>query len=265
MSGADLFSAGFAWDDVASDATRAATPRPTSFTGLSQGHATPSATHDAPSFSASFAWSDDAVASVAGVATSQAGARVSQPLVAGAATPRATRETADFCGAKVVRRASVADVASVAAWAENVERMRRATCPSDVDPRTWRELCADATVLLRNWGADLVDLGWNTLEVFGVTRNPRARNVDVLGILPLLHGAQVEAIDADTASVRVNARDTLTFYRKLLAPGGVPVWDWIDEVKLSRPCLDRGSGVAPAAHTPARPPQSTGFRFRSGS
>lgn len=105
----------------------------------------------------------------------------------------------------------------------------------------------DARLVLQNWGSDLVALGWSTLDVFGVNRDPRHRRLDIPGLVYLLHGRPVEAIDRDTALIRATRNDTMTFRRSLVAPGGVPVWAWanLGIAPLSDGAgLDRGEGGA---------------------
>lgn len=106
----------------------------------------------------------------------------------------------------------------------------------------------DARMLLQNWGADLIGMGWTTLEVFGVNRNPASRRLDVPGLIHFLHGRQVEAIDADTALIRENRRDTMTFQRRLVAPGGVPIWNWTGEARQRGAVGMAGGGSAFSAY-----------------
>jgi hypothetical protein len=226
----DLFSAGFAWGDATGPSEIRPTPAPV----VSQSVATASATAEAPDFSANFAWESDAVADVADVADvaekdiGSSDTVVSHAGVADVATPDATPETAVFCGSQGGSTSSVASVASVANWKLGIELMANGRRPEGMQERAWRELVMDARILLQNWGPDLVELGWTTLEVFGVNPNWRHRRLDVPGLAYLLRGRPVEAIDADTALIRANRVDTMTFQRRLIAAGGVPVWNWIE-------------------------------------
>jgi len=104
--------------------------------------------------------------------------------------------------------------------------MVRAGRPDGLPEIEWRQMVMDARRTIQNWGADFVAFGWTTLQVFGVNRDPRHRRLDVLGLVYLLRGRPIEAIDADTALIRSARGDTTTFYRRLVAPGGVAAWDW---------------------------------------
>lgn len=224
MSAASLFSAGFAWDGVADDATPIATPPPAPTPARSATVSHDAATVFATPSTSGFAWDDGAVA---GVEAGAARRDVSQAPVAAGATPDATPKTVDFRPFATLGGASVADVASVANWSEGVATLSRGRCPDGLTPETWREIQLDARLVLQNWGTDLLALGWSTLDVFGVNRDPRHRRLDIPGLVYVLHGRPVEAIDRDTALIRATKTDTLTFHRRLVADGGVPVWSWV--------------------------------------
>lgn len=219
-----MFSAGFAWDGVADDATPVATPSHAPIPARSSAVSHDAATAFATAPSSGFAWEDGAVA---GVATGGAPRNASQTAAVAGATPDATPKTADFRASAPLGGASVADVASVANWSEGVAILSRGRCPDGLRTETWREIQMDARLVLQNWGSDLVALGWTTLEVFGVNRDPRHRRLDIPGLVYLLHGRPVEAIDRDTALIRATKNDTMTFRRRLVAEGGIPVWAWV--------------------------------------
>lgn len=228
----DLFSAGFAWDDVADDATPVATHEgrypAASARAVSQTAATPIATPEARSFSGDFGWFDGPVASVASVADDHDGVGMSQFGDPPPATPVATHETADFLGVRKEMAPPVADVASVANWTAAIDRAARRGCPPAMADAAWRGLLMDARMTVQNWGSDLITLGWSTLDVFGGPLQPQHRRIDVAGLVVMLRGRPVEAIDRDTALIRATPRDTLTFHRALIGVGGIPFWDWVE-------------------------------------
>lgn len=144
------------------------------------------------------------------------------------ATKAATKKPAENCGVEAPPATQVADIATVASWRAGVETLMASRPPANFTPQAWKILVADAQMLLRTWGKDFADLGWTTLEVFGVNRSPAHRRLDIPGVLTFLRGNMVEAIDRDTALIRVNANDTHTFHRRMVAAGGVPVWNWME-------------------------------------
>ncbi|MBB3347335.1 hypothetical protein [Sphingomonas sp. BK069] len=211
----DLFSAGFAWDepDVSqSAATPVATPAPA---------AAPSVKVTASHLS------DDGVAGVAGVAETE-GQRLerllSQPYVAVTATPVATPKTADFCGVEAGDEPIVAGVASVANWQRGIDLLRGQRCPAGANPKEWRDTVAAASHLFRLWGSDLFEAGWSTLDVWGSEPDPAHRRVDRLGLVHFVIGAQVEAIDSESATILHSGKDRLTYTRRQKVPGAVPLW-----------------------------------------
>jgi hypothetical protein len=205
----DLFGGGFAWgeDDLSqTGATPTATPKtsPTNAEKVGKSHLSP-----AP------------VASVATVADRKSDAliaRLSQPIVAKVATPPATPEMAEVSGIEPNPATAVADVATVALWRDGVG----ALCAMDARGEI-HGLQRDAVKLLRDWGDDLVGLGWSTLDVWGGNRHFHERRVDRQGLIFAVRGGDVVAVDSGTATIAWG-RDHVTYYRKWRAAGGVPVW-----------------------------------------
>lgn len=152
--------------------------------------------------------------------------QVSQPMSPEWATNGATSKTAENCGFEAITKAGVASVASVALWNEGIERLSRARRPESIEPRAWNMLVADARMLAQLWGAEFAAHGWSTLDIFGVTPQPKGRRLDIIGLISLLHGRPVDAVDADTATIRNVRGAPNRFYRRLRAAGAVAVWEW---------------------------------------
>lgn len=241
--GGDLFSAGFAWNDdpVASAATEDATAADRRVSRLSKQsprrvahHATPNATAGTYR-SASEKVGDPnlfgaAVATVATVAETE-GQRLerllSQQINALPATPIATARTADFRGLDAAPGVSVAPVATVADWREGVERMRRVRPAPNPYHTPWRTLFQDAVSFLNLWAEDAVRLGWGTLDAFGGNVDPSHGRYDRLGLVILLAGGPIQCLDSDCAYIGKDGLPTV-YRRALRAPGGIPVWQWIE-------------------------------------
>ncbi|MEH3121999.1 MAG: hypothetical protein PGN16_08475 [Sphingomonas phyllosphaerae] len=212
----DLFGGGFVWDEAEpvsqTDATVVATRQ-------GQGRALEKAGN--PDLL------DGGVASVASVAETE-GQRperlLSQPNVAVPATLPATPKAADFCGVEGGARPTVAGVATVADWERGVAAARAMRCPTGANAREWRATVAAAAHLLRLWGSDLIALGWSTLDVWGSELDPAARRLDRLGLVHFVAGAVVEAVDSDSALILHSGKDRLTYRRRRMVPGAVPLW-----------------------------------------
>ncbi|MDO7843439.1 hypothetical protein [Sphingomonas immobilis] len=211
----DLFSASFVWDEepsVADDATPLATP-------------------EKPGIAPFYENSADGVASVASVAKSGSASvspQVSHGSVAEFATPDATPETAVFVGAAPRYDPSVAPVASVAGWFDAVEILRQSQDRPYLYHGDWRYMARDALKFVRAWGEVALAAGWSTLDVFGIEPDPSARRLDRIGLVPLLGGREVAAID-DVAAWIGSGRDATRFDRRLRASGAVPVWYLVRE------------------------------------
>lgn len=146
------------------------------------------------------------------------------------ATDAATAKTADFCGVQPPSTPCVATVATVARWKEGVLSLETGPRAIGIAPREWRRLVADAQLTLRAWGYELAEAGWTTLEVFGTNANPLHRSMTKVGLVGMLGGNVVESVSADAARIRHNRKDCTTFYRRLITPGGVPIWDLVREI-----------------------------------
>ena len=114
-------------------------------------------------------------------------------------------------------------VATVAAWETGVARLHPRRVPAGASPREWAENVRDAVSLMRLWGKDLHDAGWSTLDVFGMEPNQAHRRLDRLGLVSLIMGGMIEAIDSDSASILIG-KDRLTYRRGPRTSGAVPIW-----------------------------------------
>ena len=102
-----------------------------------------------------------------------------------------------------------------AEWAAAYDGLLRAPCPIGWSPRAWAQLLDDMGEFLSAWATPAIALGWSELDLFGVHRAvPRAR-FDVMGLVPLLDGRRVAAVEQSTAVIRGRGGSDLRFYRRL--------------------------------------------------
>ena len=66
----------------------------------------------------------------------------------------------------------------------------------------WRGLRSDAENFLTRWGSAAHLLGWTALDLFGVHPIAPAARFDVMGLIPILKGAEVLALTSQTATMR---------------------------------------------------------------
>jgi hypothetical protein len=75
--------------------------------------------------------------------------------------------------------------------AGNLEGLKRSEPLSWASAERWRQLVADAENLLSGWSETADRLDWATLDLFGVHSTAPAARFDVMGLIPILRGANV--------------------------------------------------------------------------
>lgn len=109
-------------------------------------------------------------------------------------------------------------------WADGLERLHTLAKPAWLPADRWEELQFDAVRFVRDWGAEALRLGWTNLELFGCNPNPRARRLDNDGLIKLLHGRRITAIDDSAATIDAGRGDLLRFRKGKLLLTAVPIW-----------------------------------------
>jgi hypothetical protein len=77
----------------------------------------------------------------------------------------------------------------------------------------WQLLVDDTEIFLTRWGKAAHLLGWTAIDLFGVHPTAPAARFDVMGLLPLLGGANVAALTTDEARMLRPSKGMLTFRR----------------------------------------------------
>jgi hypothetical protein len=77
----------------------------------------------------------------------------------------------------------------------------------------WSGIISDAENFLTRWGSAAHLLGWTSLDLFGVYPIAPAARFDVMGLIPILNGAEVLALTSQTATMRRLSGAVLTFHR----------------------------------------------------
>lgn len=88
----------------------------------------------------------------------------------------------------------------------------------------WQLLISDAEKFLPRWGSAAHSLGWSALDLFGVHPLAPAARFDVMGLLPMLHGAAILTLTDSAATLRQRSGSTST-YRRPTQAGAVLVSD----------------------------------------
>ena len=99
------------------------------------------------------------------------------------------------------------------AWVQGVADLLVMAPPVSCPPERWQALRDDAYTFLRHHAARAHGLGWSPLDLFGVhSVKPWAR-LDVMGLVPLLRGREVAALNRDRATIKMIGDQVLTCRR----------------------------------------------------
>jgi hypothetical protein len=137
------------------------------------------------------------------------------------------RKVATVAGHEFEERAALIEYgASVPrAWAEGFARLN---CVNPIDgfsPEAWRHLIDDGGVFLDRWSGEAVGLGWTVADVFGVDPTAPAARFDRMGLVPLIRGGAVVAIDTNSATIQTRTGGTLRYRRANVAGEAAPLWE----------------------------------------
>jgi hypothetical protein len=120
-----------------------------------------------------------------------------------------------------------------AGWRDGFTLLDANRPPAGFTSAEWRCTIRDAELFLSTWGRQAVDLGWTTLDVFGVHRLAPVARYSCMGLLPLIQGGRVIAITAESARIEQPSGARLTYTRRPPEAGCVAVWDLLAGVIVS--------------------------------
>jgi len=109
-------------------------------------------------------------------------------------------------------------------WSEGLRRLDVARPPPDFSPEQWRQLIGDGETCLAAWGREAARLGWSGLDLFGAHPIAPAARYDLMGLVPLIRGHEVVAMDVKRATTRARSGNLLTYLRRPMA-GAVLLWE----------------------------------------
>jgi len=96
---------------------------------------------------------------------------------------------------------SVASVASVARCREGVARMQQMRVPPAFGKAEWVLFIDDCRAFLAEWIDEAMTIGWTANELFGWPSSPYARRLDLRGLVTLLRGRRVAALNSRAAVI----------------------------------------------------------------
>jgi hypothetical protein len=119
-----------------------------------------------------------------------------------------------------------AGIARTPAWREGVARLGGMSAPEGIGHQCWARFQIDARLTAERHGADLLTLGWDELDVFGLHRTTPAVRSDCMGLAWLLNGAEMIAVSDEGVALLTRSGARLT--AKRLGPiarcEAVPAW-----------------------------------------
>ena len=101
----------------------------------------------------------------------------------------------------------------LAEWHAILAALKRRGSADWLSHSQWLGLLSDAENFLTRWGSAAHLLGWTALDLFGVHPIAPAARFDVMGLIPILNGAEVLALTSQTATMRRVSGAVLTFHR----------------------------------------------------
>lgn len=115
-------------------------------------------------------------------------------------------------------------------WRDGLASLSRMAVPDGMGAARWEGLVGDAVALAEDWGELARGLGWDAVALFGHDPDPLARRLDTAGLVALLDGRPVVALDAGGATI-LSADGNRTRFRRQPFPGSinpaagsVPLW-----------------------------------------
>jgi hypothetical protein len=123
-------------------------------------------------------------------------------------------------------------------WLKGLATLDPNQPPTHFPALWWRGLIRDSELFLATWGSQAADLGWTTLDLFGVHPKAPAARYSCMGLLLLLRGGRVVALTTSTAVIEQQSGARLTYTRQPPEAECVPVWE------LPHPSQERPTAAA---------------------
>lgn len=111
-----------------------------------------------------------------------------------------------------------------AEWRDGYAVFRAMARPVDFPEYRWSQAIEDGRSFLLRWGVEAARLGWLATDLFGVSPHAPWPRVGMLGLVLLLNGDEVVALDADAAIIKSVSGSLLKYRRHLSRDGRACVW-----------------------------------------
>jgi hypothetical protein len=88
---------------------------------------------------------------------------------------------------------------------ESIKRLRSAIPADGWLPAAWQQLQAHLDWFLKTWGDEADFLGWTDRELYGTATEARHARFGEMGLVPILAGRRVIAMDETRATIECRA------------------------------------------------------------
>jgi len=112
-------------------------------------------------------------------------------------------------------------------WAEGFARLDLAVPPAGFARSRWRQLIDDGGRFLDRWATAAAACGWSATDLFGLHQAAPAARYDGMGLVGLIGGGEVIAVQSRSATIRRPGGSCLTYYLRRPRPDAVPVWELV--------------------------------------
>ncbi len=111
-----------------------------------------------------------------------------------------------------------------AEWAKALAALSLAPPAEGFTPNEWHRIVDDAARFVEGWSAQATQHGWGILDVFGVHLRAPASRYDAMGLVPLIRGGEVVALNDRRATIRMPSGGELIYLRRP-RKDAVPIWE----------------------------------------
>jgi hypothetical protein len=108
-------------------------------------------------------------------------------------------------------------------WLDAYGAMRIMAAPEGISSDRWRRVLEATRVFMGSWAAEAARLGWSDLDVFGCHATRPDRRFDCMGLMLLLEGCEIVAIDERGAELSTGGDTRQRFRRRPMPPEAVPL------------------------------------------
>jgi hypothetical protein len=152
--------------------------------------------------------------------------KIRQKLTLGPSVTKVTGVTGVLSDAAFEERAALIEYGADVArdWAESFARLDLAAPPPDFSYDGWRTVVNDGGRFLDQWADEAARLGWQAADVFGVHPIAPSARFDAMGLVPIIRGGDVTAINERSATIRSPGGQFLIYMRRP-SGGAVCLWE----------------------------------------